>query len=81
MGCICWAKKADPFIEQKKPVGTQSSTSLIVSLVGNVYIWFFLESQKMDFYSIASILKKCHKIKDTRGIFLPLGFLLPKSFK
>lgn len=68
MDCICWAKKANPFIEQKEPVGTQSSTSQLTSLVGNVYI-FFLESQKMDSDFIASILIKCHKIKGWKIFF------------
>lgn len=39
--------------------------------MGNVYI-FFLESQKMDFDFIASILIRCHKIKGCREIFLPV---------
>lgn len=58
MDCICWAKRANPFIEQREPVGTQSSTSQMTSFVGNVYINFFLESQKMDSDFIASILIK-----------------------
>lgn len=27
MDCICWAKKADSFIEQNEPIGARSSTS------------------------------------------------------
>lgn len=39
-GLYLLGKRASPFIEQEEPVGTQSSTSQMTSLVGNVYIIF-----------------------------------------
>lgn len=80
MDCICWAKRADSFIEQKEPVGARSSTSWLVSF-GEMFIFCnFEKARKMGSDFIASILRKCHKIRAIER-FLQVGFLFPKSFK
>lgn len=68
MDCICWAKKADPFIEQNL---LAHSLPLVRSFLWwEVFIFcFFLESQKMDSDLVTSNLIKCHKIKSSERFF------------
>lgn len=73
MDCICWAKRANPFIEQREPVGTQSSTSQMTSFEGNVYIIFSRKPENGFLFHGQHFDKNVTKLKVER-FFLPVEF-------